>query len=90
MLAMFFDMFPLHLCCVFHRFTKAEVQQLVEKRRLAGNNNTSTQYDSLRKHLVVSVALLTHDSCRNSNCQLRTEHAAGQALLPAFVVGCPQ
>jgi hypothetical protein len=46
------------MCCVFHRFTTAEVQQLVKKRRLAGNNNTSTQYETLRKHLVVSAMTL--------------------------------
>ena len=44
--------------CVLHRFTTDEVQQLVKKRRLAGNNNTSTQYDFLRKHLVVSCMTL--------------------------------
>jgi hypothetical protein len=43
---------------VLHRFTTDEVQQLVKKRRLAGNNNTSTQYDFLRKHLVVSCMTL--------------------------------
>jgi hypothetical protein len=43
---------------VLHKFTTDEVQQLVKKRRLAGINNTSTQYDFLCKHLVVSCMTL--------------------------------
>jgi hypothetical protein len=53
------------MCCVFHRFTTAEVQQLVKKRRLAGNNNTSTQYETLRKHLVVSAMTLANDAAKS-------------------------
>jgi hypothetical protein len=61
-------------CC---RYTAAEVKQLVERRRLAGNNNTAGQYENLRAHFVVSVCILrfsSHSAEQHWQCQ--KEHQA--------------
>lgn len=38
-----------------HRYTAAEVRELLSKRRLAANNNTDSQYKNLQQHLEVGV-----------------------------------